>query len=85
MNIIFKTGCIANPTNITTSLRGYTLVATKQSFLCYPCESRGLDFRLHGNDNLQLLRLGFAPSRNDASVLWLDTNRVSYNNVGIND
>ncbi len=69
---------IANPINITPSLRGATLVVTKQSFLCHPCESRDLDSRLRGNDNLQLLRSGFAPPRNDASLLWLNANRVNY-------
>ncbi len=71
-----------NPTNITpnsqTSLREATLVATKQSFLCHPCESRDLDSRLRGNDNLQLLHSGFTPPRNDGSLLWLNANRVSY-------
>ncbi|WP_425362927.1 DUF2608 domain-containing protein [Candidatus Tisiphia endosymbiont of Hybos culiciformis] len=57
---------IANPTNITpnsqTSLRGATLVATKQS--------------------IKVIRNGllrrFMPPRNDASLLWLNANRVSY-------
>ena len=54
--------------NSQASLRGATLVATKQSCFCHPCESRYLDSRLRGNDNLQLLRR-LTPSCNDASLV----------------
>ncbi|MDR0296907.1 MAG: sulfatase-like hydrolase/transferase [Rickettsia sp.] len=57
---------IANPTNIPpnshTSLRGATLVATKQS--------------IKGTSNGLLRQL--TPPRNDTSLLWINTNQVSY-------
>ncbi len=58
---------IANPISITpnsqTSLRGATLAATKQSR------------KVIRNG---LLRSGFAPPCNDASLLWLNASKVSY-------
>ncbi|WP_425360028.1 Hsp70 family protein [Candidatus Tisiphia endosymbiont of Ceraclea dissimilis] len=62
-----KCSIIDNPTsiapNLQTSLRGDTLVATKQSI---KVTKNGLP------------RLGFAPPRNDTSLLRINANRVSY-------
>ncbi len=75
--------CIANPTDITPNSQTFTSeedVKPEQSdpVLCHSGESRNLDSRLRGNDNLQFPHRSNSAPRNDISLLGLNTNnRVS--------
>ncbi|WP_425363259.1 hypothetical protein [Candidatus Tisiphia endosymbiont of Hybos culiciformis] len=80
---------IANQISITLSLLGGVKPERSNIVLCHSCESRNLDSRLRGNDNLlrrndnlQLFYRSKVAPHNDVSLLWLNANRVSYRVLG---